>query len=165
MNFNPKSTGVWSSDKILKKIKNLFVDKEYSYREFGTMNSVSRTYISRLADRGEIVKLANGRFYKPSNRVLVRKATKVIKLDKSLFENDLFWSVSSGFEIKTDTLIKAYLENWSERDLSGLYTLFGYKRLLGDTYKLYKDRNNKNYKNIKKILLKFENWRYSDTSN
>jgi len=165
MSLKNNSTIVSVSSEILKKIKNLFIDKEYSYSALGNMNSVSRTYVSRLSDRGEIVKLGNGKFYKPSSKVLVRKSTKLIKLDKSLFENDLFWSVSNGFEIKTDELIKAYLENWSERDLSGLYALFGYKRLLGDTYKMYKDRNNENYKNIKKILLKFENWRYNDASN
>ena len=43
----------------------------------------------------------------------------------------------SGFMIQTDTLIHSYLRNYTEDHLMGLYSLFGYTRLVEESLKLY----------------------------
>ncbi len=144
---------------ILKKTKNLKTDTVYDYCVFGDSSDKLRVYISRLADRGVIVKTQRGKFYKPKNLVAVKKSQKEIPLNKKLFSNDLFWNVKDGFIIKTDTLIKSYLQNYTEDDLMGLYSLFGYSRLIEESLKLYGDRQDTNYQRIRQILTQFEKWR------
>ena len=146
-------------EKILKKTKRLKKDTVYSYRVFGKSNDKLRVYISRLADRGIIVKVGHGRFYKPSNMVAVKRSTKELVLNKKLFTNDLFWNVKDGFKIKTDTLLKNYLQNYSQDDLLGLYSLFGYTRLMEESLKLYKNRKDSDYQKIREMLMQFEKWR------
>ncbi len=149
-------------DKILKKIKKLEVDKIYSVVQITNNIDANRVYISRLADSGYIVKSSRGYFYKPLNRILYKKADKTIPLNKKLFSNDLFWSVRDGFHIESSALIEAYLLDWCEDDLMALYSLFGYKRIIKDTLKLYKNRTDPNYKRIREILERFEKWRLDD---
>lgn len=146
-------------DKILRKVKKLKSDTIYSYKVFDMQSDKLRVYISRLADRGIIVKSGRGRFYKPAQRVYVKRSMKEIPLNKKLFSNDLFWNVKDGFRIKVDTLLKAYLRNYTQDDLMGLYSLFGYTRLVEESLKLYKDRRDKNYQKIRETLMQFERWR------
>ena len=145
--------------RTLKKTKSLKSDTIYPYQTFGTPSDKLRVYISRLADRGVIVKVARGRFYKPKNMVAVKKSMKEIPLNKKLFTNDLFWNVRDGFKIKTDTLIKGYLQNYTQDDLMGLYSLFGYGRLIEESLKLYGNRRDPNYQKIREMLMQFEKWR------
>lgn len=146
-------------EEILKKTKSLKTDTLYLYQVFGTSNDKLRVYISRLADRGVIVKIRRGEFYKPKQMVSVKRSMKEVSLNKKLFSNDLFWNVKDGFKIKTDTLIKGYLQNYTQDDLMGLYSLFGYTRLIEESLKLYGDRKNIDYQKIRKILIQFEKWR------
>ena len=143
-------------EEILKKIKKLKIDTLYTYRAIGGSDDRTRVYVSRLADRGAIVKAGRGRFYKPSRKFPVKPSAKRIPLDKSLFANDLFWSVRDGFEIETSTLIESYLKHYTEEDLMGLYALFGYTRLMKEALKLYKSRNDPDYRKIREILTRFE---------
>lgn len=159
MNNNKKTSNISGSKDILKKIKNLKVDTIYSYRIFGEPNDKLRVYLSRLADKGVIVKVERGRFYKPTNMVAVKRSAKEITLNKKLFTNDLFWNVRDGFKIKTETLIKSYLKNYTQDDLMGLYSLFGYTRLIEESLKFYKNRRNPDYQKIRDVLTKFEKWR------
>ena len=144
---------------ILKKTKSLKTDTVYPYKVFGAPSDKLRVYISRLADRGTIIKVDRGRFYKPKNMVAVKRSMKEISLNKNLFSNDLFWNVRDGFKIKTDTLLKGYLQNYSQDDLMGLYSLFGYTRLMEESLKLYGDRKDPNYRKIREMLMQFEKWR------
>ena len=146
-------------ERTLKKTKSLKSDTIYPYQTFGTPSDKLRVYISRLADRGVIVKVARGRFYKPKNMVAVKKSMQEIPLNKKLFTNDLFWNIRDGFKIKTDTLIKGYLQNYTQDDLMGLYSLFGYSRLIEESLKLYGNRRDPNYQKIREILMQFEKWR------
>lgn len=150
-----------SSDfkEILKKSKSLEVDTIYPYQVFGTSSDKLRVYISRLADRGVIVKVGRGRFYKPKNMVAVKRSMEEISLNKKLFSNDLFWNVRDGFKVKTDTLLKGYLQNYTQDDLMGLYSLFGYTRLIEESLKLYGNRRDPNYQKIRELLMQFEKWR------
>ena len=150
-----------SSDfqEILKKTKKLKKDTIYSYRVFGNPSDKLRVYISRLADRGVIVKVGRGQFYKPNNMVAVKRSSRELALNKKLFTNDLFWNVKDGFRIKTDTLLKGYLQNYSQDDLMGLYSLFGYTRLLEESLRLYKNRRDPDYQKIREILMQLERWR------
>jgi len=150
------------SEQILKKIKKLKVDTIYSTASLGSADDKVRVYISRLADRGVIVKCGRGKFYKPTSKTIYKKSNKYITLNKSIFTNDLFWSVSDGFKVESDGLIKAYLIDWNEDDLMALYSLFGYERLLSMSLKLYKVRINDNYKRIRKVLQRLEEWRLDD---
>jgi hypothetical protein len=162
MNNIYKTSNLSASEEILNKIKKLKVDKLYSYSSLGKPDDKKRVYLSRLADKGTIVKAGRGKFYKPTNKTLFKQSDKIIPLNKSLFVNDLFWSVSDGFKINADELIKAYLVDYSEEDLMGLYSLFGYKRLLNESLKLYKKRTDKKYQKIREILMRFEKWRLND---
>ena len=81
--------------------------------------------------------------------VAVKRAAKEITLNKKLFSNDLFWNVKDGFKIKIDTLLKAYLTDYTQDDLMGLYSLFGYRRLIEESLKLYGSRRDDNYKKIR----------------
>ena len=150
---------------ILNKIKKLKIDNEYSTSVISNKLSSDSINISRLADAGEIVKTKKGFFYKPTNKTIFKKANKVITLNKSIFINDLFWSVKDGFEINADDMIEKYLLQWSEEDLMALYGLFGYKRLLSASLKIYKKRTDENYKKIRKILERFDRWRLDDKRN
>jgi hypothetical protein len=157
-----KSTKVSDLIDILNKIKKLKTDTVYPIAQIAKNNDKSRVYLSRLADKGEIVKVKRGLFYKPTNKTLYKESNRTISLDKSLFVNDLFWSVKDRFEINAADLIKAYLIDYTEEDLMGLYTLFGYKRLVRDSLKIYKKRDNEAYKKIRNILERFEEWRLHD---
>ena len=143
------------SDTILKKIKKLKTDTIYPVSTLGK-DSKTRVYLSRLADKGVIVRAGRGRFYKPSRKFPVKRSAKRIPLDKSLFSNDLFWSVRDGFEIDVPILIKSYLRHYTEADLTGLYALFGYTRLMEEAMKLYKSRNHPDYQKIREILHRLE---------
>ena len=144
---------------ILKKTKSLKSDTVYYYKVFGTTGDKLRVYLSRLADRGIIVKVDRGKFYKPKQTVAVKRSMKEIPLNKELFTNDLFWNVRDGFTIKTDTLLKSYLQNYTQDDLMGLYSLFGYTRLIEESLKIYGNRRNVDYQRIRDILMQFEKWR------
>lgn len=146
-------------EQILKKNKNLKKDTIYPYQILGKPSDKFRVYISRLADRGVIVKVGRGYFYKPTSMVAVKRSAKEVILNKKLFTNDLFWNVRDGFKIKTDTLIKNYLQNYSQDDLMGLYSLFGYTRLMEESLRLYKNRKNPDYQKIREMLIQFEKWR------
>jgi len=150
---------------ILKKTKSLQSDVIYSYSVFGESSDGLRVYVSRLADRGLVVKVGRGRFYKPKQMVAVKKSTKEIRLNKKLFTNDLFWNVRDGFSIKVDTLIKSYLREYTQDDLMGLYSLFGYSRLIEESLKLYGHRRNEDYQKIREMLMQFEKWRIDDERN
>ncbi len=157
---NNKNTSVSSSFlEILKKNKSLKKDTIYPYKILGKPSGKLRMYISRMADRGLIVKADRGFFYKPTSMVAVKHSTKEIVLNKKLFTNDLFWNVKDGFKIKTDTLLNSYLQNYSQDDMMGLYSLFGYTRLMEESLRLYKNRRNSDYQNIRAILMQFEKWR------
>ena len=162
MENTSKTKNISSMDKILNKIKKLEVDKVYSVLKITNNIDANRVYISRLADSGYIIKSSRGYFYKPLNRVPYRKSDKIIPLNKKIFSNDLFWSVGDGYEIDSDELIKAYLVDWCEDDLMALYSLFGYKRIIKDSLKLYKHRGDPNYKKIRIILERFDKWRLDD---
>lgn len=157
-----KSTYLSDLDIILNKIKKLEIDTVYPIAQIAQNNDSIRVYLSRLADRGEILKIKRGYFYKPTNKTLYKESNRTIPLNKSLFVNDLFWSVKDGFEINASDLIRAYLINFTEEDLMGLYTLFGYKRLVKESLKLYKKRTDESYQKIRSILERFEEWRLND---
>ena len=54
-----------------------------------------------------------------------------IKLDKSKFYADYFWSVNNGSEVREDVFVKTYLQNYfTFRDFVNLYKMVGRKRLL-----------------------------------
>ncbi len=91
--------------------------------------------------------------------VAIKRSSKELILNKKLFTNDLFWNVKDGFKIRTDTLLKNYLQNYSQDDLMGLYSLFGYTRLMEESLKLYKNRRDSNYQKIREMLMQFEKWR------
>ena len=159
MNNIKNSTLTTSFKEILKKTKSLKVDTDYTFSIYGKSSDTLRVYLSRLADRGIIVKTARGHFYKPTNLVAVKRSAKEVKLNKSLFTNDLFWNVKDGFKIKTNLLIHEYLKNYSQDDLMGLYSLFGYTRLVDESLTLYKNRRDTDYQAIRKMLIQFEQWR------
>ena len=144
---------------ILKKTKSLKVDTDYTFSVYGKSSDSLRVYLSRLADRGIIVKTDRGHFYKPNNLVAIKRSTKETRLNKSLLTNDLFCNIKDGFKIKTDVLIREYLKNYSQDDLMGLYSLFGYTRLMEENLALYKNRRNTDYQAIRKMLIQFEQWR------
>ena len=157
---NIKNNSVLSDfEKILKKNKSLKKDTIYPYQILGKPSDKLRVYISRLSDRGVIVKVGRGYFYKPTGMVVVKRSAKEVILNKKLFTNDLFWNVRDGFKIKTDTLLKNYLQNYSQDDLMGLYSLFGYTRLMEESLRLYKNRRNPDYQKIREMLMQFEKWR------
>ncbi len=157
-----KSSNLSDTNNILKKIKKLETDTVYPITQIAQKNDSARVYLSRLADRGEILKIKRGFFYKPTNKTLYKESNRTIPLNKSLFVNDLFWSVKDGFEINATDLIRAYLIDFTEEDLMGLYTLFGYKRLIKESLKLYKKRTDESYRKIRSILERFEEWRLND---
>jgi len=145
--------------KILKKTKKLKTDTVYPFSILGKPSDKLRVYISRMADRGIIVKAGRGYFYKPNNKTVLRRSDDEMRLDKSLFVNDMFWNVKDGFKIKTEHLIKTYLLNYSHDDLMALYSLFGYSRLIEVSLEIYKDRKNPHYQKIRQMLMQFEKWR------
>jgi len=165
MNNLGKTMKISASHEILNKIKKLKVDTIYTIAQIVGDNDKSRVYLSRFADKGEIVKVKRGLFYKPTNKTLYKESNRTVKLDKSIFVNDLFWSVKNGFEINTNDLIKAYLLSYTEEDLMGLYSLFGYKRLLKESLRIYKKRTHEDYKKIRAILERFEKWGLNDKRN
>jgi hypothetical protein len=159
MNNANNTPSITDFGQILKKIKSLKKDTVYPYRILANPSDKLRVYISRLADKGIIVRVDRKHFYKPSNMVAVKRSAKEVILNKNLFTNDLFWNVKDGFKIKTETLLKNYLQNYSQDDLMGLYSLFGYTRLMEESLKLYKSRRDPDYQKIKEILMQFEKWR------
>ena len=54
-----------------------------------------------------------------------------IKLDKSNFYADYFWSMRDGSEVREDIFVKTYLKNYfTFKDLITLYKMVGRERLL-----------------------------------
>ncbi len=54
-----------------------------------------------------------------------------IKLDKSKFYADYFWSMRDGSEVREDIFVKTYLKNYfTFKDLITLYKMVGRERLL-----------------------------------
>ncbi|WP_321778640.1 hypothetical protein [Sulfurimonas sp.] len=53
-----------------------------------------------------------------------------IKLDKSVFEFDLFWSVRDGKKLPIDSIIFIYSQYLSTKNMKALVMLFGKKRVL-----------------------------------
>jgi len=54
-----------------------------------------------------------------------------IKIDKSKFYADYFWSVSDGSEVREDVFVKTYLQNYfTFRDFINLYKMVGKEKLL-----------------------------------
>jgi len=157
-----QSSQLSKQEQILKKLKKLKNDIEYSTSTISNKLSSDSINISRLADVGEIVKTRKGFFYKPTSKTIYKKSNKTSPLNKSIFINDLFWSVKDGFEVSSDDLIEKYLVEWNEEDLMALFGLFGYKRLLSATLKIYKKRTDENYKKIRTILERFDKWRLDD---
>ena len=86
-NTNNNSLSLYFEE-ILKKTKNLKSDTVYPYQVFGATGDKLRVYISRLADRGIVVKTGRGLFYKPSKMVVVKRSMKEIPLNKKLFSKD-----------------------------------------------------------------------------
>lgn len=158
------STTISDFELILNKIKKLKVDTIYPFECLGKDRDKLRVYLSRLADRGVIIKSGRGYFYKPNNQTIVKRSQKDITLNKSLFGNDMFWSVNDGFKVQTDKLISAYLGNYTLDDIMGLYVLFGYSRLIEESLRLY-GRNSIHYKNIRAMLEACEKWRLNDKRN
>lgn len=158
------STTISDFELILNKIKKLKVDTIYPFKCLGKDRDKLRVYLSRLADRGVIIKSGRGYFYKPNNQTIVKRSQKEIALNKSLFDNDMFWSVNDGFKVQTDKLISAYLGNYTLDDIIGLYVLFGYSRLVEESLRLY-GRNSIHYKNIRAMLESCEKWRLNDKRN
>lgn len=165
MNYTAVTKKISAIEELLIKIKKLQVDKIYLVSKITNNSDKNRVYLSRLADKGIVVKISKGYFYKPTSMTLYKKSDITIPLQKSIFVNDLFWSVGDGFKVNANELIKAYLLNPTEDDLMALYSLFGYKRLLHDCLKLYKVRTNSDYKKIRVILERFEKWRLDDKRN
>ena len=162
MQTDTKMTELSGFELILKKVKKLKTDTIYTYRVFKGLPITPdklRAYISRLADRGIIIKTVRGHFYKPKNLTPVKRATRKVKLNKKLFGNDLFWNVKDGFPLQTGTILHAYLTHYTRDDLMGLYLLFGYTRLVEESLRLYKKRTNPHYQKIRQILTEFEKLR------
>ena len=54
-----------------------------------------------------------------------------IKLDKSKFYADYFWSLKDGSEVREDIFAKEYLKNYfTFKDLVNLYEILGKEKLL-----------------------------------
>jgi len=162
MRIDTKATKLSGFELILKKVKKLKTDTIYTYGVFRDLRvnpDKLRTYISRMADRGVIIKTSRGHFYKPRNLTPVKRATREVKLNKKLFGNDLFWNVKDGFPLQTETLLHAYLTRYTRDDLMGLYLLFGYTRLVEESLKLYKKRTDSHYQKIRRVLMEFEKLR------
>ena len=149
------------TDSILKKIKRLNTQKVYAYSVIGNIGPKERALMSRLADRGEIVKHSRGKFFKPGKSVY-KSSDRTVAINKSMFTNDLFWSVGNGAEVSVDTLIIRYIEVPRFKDISALYHLFGYKRVLATALKHYKSRNDERYMLVRKELEKCAQWSMHD---
>ena len=55
----------------------------------------------------------------------------MIKLDKSKFYADYFWSVSDGSEVREDVVVKRYLKNYFIfKDLINIYKIVDKEKLL-----------------------------------
>ena len=55
----------------------------------------------------------------------------MIKLDKSKFYADYFWSVSDGSEVREDMVVKRYLKNYFIfKDLINIYKIVDKEKLL-----------------------------------
>ena len=158
-NIQPENRSL--TDGLLKKIKRLNTQKIYAYSVIGNVGPKERAYISRLADRGEIVKHSRGKFFKPGKSVY-KFSDKSIAINKAMFTNDLFWSVGNGAEVKVDTLITRYIEVPRFKDISALYHLFGYKRVLAIALKHFKSRNDERFMLVRKELEKCAQWSMND---
>lgn len=145
------------SERILTKIKNLECHKEYRITVLGNIGNRERTIISRLADKGVIVKSKRGHFFKPG-RSIYKPSEKEITLDKSLFERDLFWSVGDGAKVNAETLLAKYLESSSFKDIVALHRLFGYRRVLATALKKFGSRNDPQYRLVREYLERSEKW-------
>lgn len=76
---------------------------------------------------------------------------KKIAFKREYFYANYFWSVSDGYEISEDILVKTYLTNYfTFGDIVSLYYLVGKDKLLKYAQELYlEDR-------IKKLIYKIE---------
>ncbi len=149
------------SDFILKRINRLNLEKVYTYAVLGNIGPKERVLISRLADRGEIVKAGRGKFFKPSKSIY-KESDTVITIDKTMFTHDLFWSVGDGAKVNVVTLIIKYIESPQMKNIAALYHLFGYKRVLSTSLKHFKNRNSEQYTQVRNALEKCAKWRLDD---
>jgi hypothetical protein len=53
-----------------------------------------------------------------------------IKINKSVFEFDLFWSIKDGSSIDIDTLINVYSQYSNTKNMKALVSLFGKEKVL-----------------------------------
>lgn len=136
---------------FLSKIKKLKTATVYTYASLGGVGDRGRVAISRLADRGIIVKAGRGRFFKPPKSVY-KNSEKTVRLDKSMFSYDLFWSVGDGAEVKVDTLIGKYIESPRFKDVAALYHLFGYRRVLTKALTQFGSRKDERYTRVREKL-------------
>lgn len=155
MNYNTVDT---ASKRILNKIKKLECHKNYRITVLGEIGSRERTIISRLADRGVIVKSKRGHFFKPG-RSIYKRSEKEITLDKSMFDRDLLWSVGDGAKVNAETVLAKYLESSSFKDIVALHRLFGYSRVLEAALIKFGSRNDPQYRLVREYLERSEKWR------
>jgi hypothetical protein len=146
------------SKRILEKIKKLECNKEYRITLLGEIGSRERTIISRLADKGVIVKSKRGHFFKPG-RSIYKRSEKEIALDKSMFDRDLFWSVGDGAKVNAETVLAKYLESSSFKDIVALHRMFGYSRVLEAALKKFGSRHDLQYRLVRSYLERAEKWR------
>lgn len=151
---------VTMSGRILKKIKNLSIGKVYSYSDLGHIGDKERVVISRIADRGVIVKAGRGKFFKPG-RSVYKRSDKTVAIDKSMFTHDLFWSISDGAEVSTELMITKYVESPYFKDIAALCHLFSYTRVLESALKVYSGRTSAGYQRVRTDLETCARWSIS----
>jgi predicted membrane-bound dolichyl-phosphate-mannose-protein mannosyltransferase len=77
-----------------------------------------------------------------------------IKLNKSNFYADYFWSLNDGSEIREDVFVKTYLQNYfTFKDFINLYKMIGKEKLL----KYAKEINQEN--RIKHLIDIYEKYK------
>lgn len=60
----------------------------------------------------------------------MKKKKMQIKIDKSMFEFDLFWSVEDGSLVDIDTLINVYSQYSNTKNMKALVALFSKEKVL-----------------------------------
>ncbi|MBE0515120.1 hypothetical protein [Sulfurimonas sp.] len=60
----------------------------------------------------------------------MKKKKTQIKIDKSMFEFDLFWSIEDGSLIDIDTLINVYSQYSNTKNMKALVALFSKEKVL-----------------------------------
>jgi hypothetical protein len=142
---------------ILRKIKKLETGKVYSYAALGKIGSKERVVLSRFADTGVIIKYGRGKFFKPL-RSIYKRSDIYLPLNKAMFTFDQFWSVGDGAEVKADLLIAKYIVSNKLKDISALYNLFGYTRVLESALKAFGGRGAEQYKQVREHLETCAKW-------